>query len=85
MRAATQGLPLFNRYVHDSYKIVLELPARWAEELASMAWVPELYIPRKLSLPWPKLPPRGTLHVMALHLATISVETSNWNSRAMHH
>ena len=46
---AIQGLPPFNRYVHLSYEVVLELAVRWAEELASMALMPEISTSGKLS------------------------------------
>ncbi len=35
MRAATQGLPPFNRYVHKSCRVVMDSVARWTEELSS--------------------------------------------------
>ena len=47
MRAAIQGLPLFNRYVHTICEIVMELATRWTQALATASWRLDVYTPRR--------------------------------------
>ncbi len=75
MRAATQGLPPFNRYVHISCRVVMDSVARWTEEPAFAESVCFLH-PRSLLQRWARLQSVGASHVIALHLATGNAEAS---------
>lgn len=74
MRAATQGLLRFNRYVQIPQEAVRGIATRLAEELAAMVPLLAAYPPRKLLLQLAKPRSRGALHAMALHFATTTVE-----------